>query len=45
LNTIHNLHFYLELMRSLRTAIAAGRLAAWAAGYLATRRAAAVAVA
>ena len=34
LNTLHNLHFYLDLMRSLRAAIAAGRLAAFATGYL-----------
>jgi queuine tRNA-ribosyltransferase len=27
LNTIHNLHYYLELMRTLRQAIEAGRLA------------------
>lgn len=27
LNTIHNLHFYLQLMRDIRTAIEAGRLA------------------
>jgi queuine tRNA-ribosyltransferase len=40
LNTIHNLHFYLELLRSLRNAIRAGRLAAWAGGFLAARRAA-----
>ncbi|MGH8139971.1 MAG: tRNA guanosine(34) transglycosylase Tgt [Steroidobacteraceae bacterium] len=39
LNTLHNLHFYLELMRSLRTAISAGKLAAWAQGYLAGRAA------
>jgi queuine tRNA-ribosyltransferase len=38
LNTIHNLHFYLSLMRSLRTAIAQGRLAAFAGGYLSARR-------
>src|SRR5262249_55078021 len=37
LNTIHNLHFYLQLMRSIRSAIAAGQLASWAAGYLAGR--------
>ena len=37
LNTIHNLHFYLELMRSIRSAIAEGRLTPWAAGYLAAR--------
>ena len=37
LNTIHNLHFYLDLMRSIRGAIAQGRLTSWAAGYLAAR--------
>jgi queuine tRNA-ribosyltransferase len=37
LNTLHNLHFYLELMRSLRAAIAQGRLAAFARDYLARR--------
>ena len=29
LNTLHNLHYYQELMRGLRTAIAAGLLVAW----------------
>jgi queuine tRNA-ribosyltransferase len=38
LNTIHNLHFYLALMRALRAAIRAGRLAAFARDYLAARR-------
>ena len=38
LNTIHNLHFYLELMRSLRGAIRAGTLVAWAGAFLAARR-------
>jgi queuine tRNA-ribosyltransferase len=38
LNTIHNLHFYIGLMRSLRGAIAAGALAAWAGEFLAGRR-------
>ena len=38
LNTIHNLHFYMGLMRALRAAITAGRLAAWATEFLATRR-------
>ena len=38
LNTVHNLHFYLDLMRQLRAAIAEGRLAAFAAAYLAERR-------
>ena len=31
LNTLHNLYYYLELMRELRAAIEAGRLAAFAA--------------
>ena len=38
LNTIHNLHFYIGLMRSLRSAIAEGRLTGWARGFLAARR-------
>jgi len=33
LNTIHNLHYYLELMQGMRDAIAAGTLAAWAAQF------------
>lgn len=37
LNTIHNLHFYFELMRSVRAAIAAGRYAAFAAACRAAR--------
>jgi queuine tRNA-ribosyltransferase len=37
LNTIHNLHFYLDLMRSIRSAIAEGRLTSWAVGFLAKR--------
>jgi queuine tRNA-ribosyltransferase len=37
LNTIHNLHFYLDLMRSIRSAIAEGRLTSWASSYLARR--------
>ena len=41
LNTIHNLHYYLGLMRELREAIAAGTLAATAARLLAARRGAA----
>ena len=40
LNTIHNLHYYIGLMRSLRGAIAAGTLDSWAGQFLATRRAA-----
>ena len=38
LNTIHNLHFYIGLMRTLRAAISAGRLEAWARDFLAVRR-------
>ena len=45
LNTIHNLHFYLDLMRSIRAAIGAGRLAAFAGDYRARRRASPDAVA
>ena len=41
LNTIHNLHFYLELMRALRRAIAADALPAFAASYPGLKRAAA----
>jgi queuine tRNA-ribosyltransferase len=37
LNTIHNLHFYISLMRSLRAAIAAGTLQRWAGAFLASR--------
>ena len=33
LNTIHNLHYYLELMGEMRAAIAAGTLAAYAARF------------
>ncbi|MDE2117836.1 MAG: tRNA guanosine(34) transglycosylase Tgt [Betaproteobacteria bacterium] len=33
LNTIHNLHYYQELMGEIRTAIAAGRFGAFAAGF------------
>jgi queuine tRNA-ribosyltransferase len=38
LNTIHNLHFYIRLMHALREAIGTGTLAAWAGGFLASRR-------
>ena len=38
LNTIHNLHYYLQLMQELREAIANERLADTAARLLATRR-------
>jgi len=40
LNTIHNLYYYLELMRELRAAIEAGRLADAARRILEARRAA-----
>jgi len=33
LNTTHNLHFYLDLMREARKAILAGRYGAWAQGF------------
>jgi queuine tRNA-ribosyltransferase len=45
LNTIHNLHVYLSLMRALRAAVAERRLSSFAAGYLGQRREAADAVA
>jgi queuine tRNA-ribosyltransferase len=45
LATVHNLHFYLELMRSIREAIAQGQFAALAQRILATPRRPAVPVA
>jgi queuine tRNA-ribosyltransferase len=33
LNTLHNLHYYQELMAGLRAAIAEGRLQAFAAAH------------
>jgi queuine tRNA-ribosyltransferase len=41
LNSIHNLHFYLQLMRELRTQIRTGRLHSWADAFLARDSAAA----
>jgi queuine tRNA-ribosyltransferase len=38
LNTLHNLHYYLALMRDLRGAIEAGELEAFAQRFLAARR-------
>ncbi|HEY7964018.1 MAG TPA: tRNA guanosine(34) transglycosylase Tgt [Steroidobacteraceae bacterium] len=38
LNTIHNLHFYIGLLRALRAAIDSGGLAGWAREFLAARR-------
>jgi queuine tRNA-ribosyltransferase len=38
LNTLHNLHFYLGLMRALRAALAAGSLESWAREFLSGRR-------
>ena len=38
LNTLHNLHYYQELMRELRTAIEEGRLASTSSRLLADRR-------
>jgi queuine tRNA-ribosyltransferase len=43
LNTLHNLHFYIGLMRALRAAIAAGGVVAWAREFLARFAAGAVA--
>ena len=37
LNTVHNLHFYLQLMRTVRAQIASGGFAAWAAAFVAAR--------
>jgi queuine tRNA-ribosyltransferase len=37
LNTIHNLHFYQQLMRDIRGAIAEGRLTSWACDFYARR--------
>jgi queuine tRNA-ribosyltransferase len=37
LNTLHNLHFYQQLMREIRAAIEAGRLAAYADEFYARR--------
>jgi queuine tRNA-ribosyltransferase len=45
LATLHNLHFYLDLMRQIRESIAEGRFAALAARILATPRRPAVPVA
>jgi len=39
LNTIHNLHFYQALMRSIRDAIEAGRFVPWRAEFLARQKA------
>ena len=39
LNTIHNLHFYQALMRSIRSAIESGSFLSWRAGFLARQRA------
>ena len=38
LNTIHNLHFYIGLLRALRAVIDSGGLAGWAREFLAARR-------
>jgi len=45
LATLHNLHYYLQLMAQLRAAIAAGRLAVFRAGFHEARRPAAGTVA
>ena len=41
LNTVHNLYFYLGLMRQLREAIEGGRVEAFARDFLARRQSAA----
>ena len=38
LNTIHNLHYYLDLMAQTRAAIEAGEFAAWRRGFYALRQ-------
>ena len=38
--TVHNLHYYLSLMRTMREAIEAGRFGAWSRDFLSRRRAA-----
>jgi len=43
LNTIHNLHFYLDLMRQIREAISAGRFESFTRDFLERRRPPAVA--
>jgi queuine tRNA-ribosyltransferase len=40
LNTIHNLHYYLDLMAQMRAAIEAGEFAAWRRSFYALREAA-----
>ncbi len=37
LNTLHNLHFYLQIMREMRDAIAAGRFETWRREFAADR--------
>ena len=39
LNTLHNLHFYLDLMRTIRAAIQSGQFDAFARDFLASERA------
>ena len=38
LASVHNLHFYVALMRDIRAALEAGTFAAFAAGFRADRR-------
>jgi len=45
LATLHNLHFYLQLMAAMRAAIASSRFAAFRDGFVASRRQAAASVA
>ena len=37
LNTLHNLHFYLNMMKAMRSAIEEGQFAGWAAAFRAQR--------
>ena len=39
LATQHNLHFYLQIMREMRSAILEGRFEAWRAAFLTDRQA------
>jgi tRNA-guanine family transglycosylase len=38
ITTIHNLHFYLDIMKQMREAIEAGRFQAWRDEFLAIRQ-------
>ena len=38
INTLHNLHFYVDMMKQMRAAIAGGGFTAWASAFLERRR-------